>query len=1028
MLKTILNRPVAVLTVFIVLVLVSVVLFLDIPLDMYPDISVPVLSVTMPFPGAGPEEVEEEVIRVVEGELSGLQGLNSLSSTASENYGVIVMEFAYGTDLDETLAEVRSRMDRVRPKMPAKVQEPVLQEYDAASLPIMTLTLGGDRSEKDLMRLARDKVVPSLESLAGVAAISVEGLRESVVQVEIEQSALEAYRLSLTSVAGILSAQNFQLGAGSFSESDKDILIRTSGRYESLEEIADTVIVSIPDASGQGLTPVKLRDMGRVSWGYADAEKLVRIDGEPGISMGVRKSSGANSVDVADSVKAALGQLNRELPAGVELSLLTDSTGEVRNNLFQLGSAAVLGIVFAIVVLLVFLRQLRSTIITGLSIPITLVVTVAGLSVSGRSLNLVTLVGLATGVGMVVDSSIVIIENIFRLRLKGAPLKVASFRGAVEMLQPIVASTLTTVAVFLPLIIFKNDLGLLGTLFGELAFVLILALSASLVVAVVLVPVLASRFLPVYTREERPLKSRFLRGLDQSVERGLERMEKGFGRFLGWCIRRKAVVVVVYLAVLAASLFLVRRLDVAMLPEIPQYSVVLKAEFPTGTAMTETAAVLEEIQGRLISDHLATDLSTEKVVLVAGKGEGSLEISLPDTVRKSAQAERIKEYLRAYFDDYPGIAFSFAGGIETEVLASPGVDVTLTGSDWEELLTSAEEVAQIVADIPGIAEVVNSSRKGLPQAEIVFDRRALYAQGLNAATVAAEVRALTAGITATTYIEDDETFDVVIRLDEEDRQDITDLGRMFTTNPVGERVSIAQVAEVVRTSGPASILRENQVRSIHVRGTLSGGASASQVTAAVRKALSGHWVAGPGVQWRVGGEMDDFRDIGGTMLLVMILAVLLVVAVMVAQFESVRDPFIIFLAMPLMVVGVAGLLALEKITLSLVAFMGIIMLAGIVVNNGIVLVDHARLIRKRGMGVVEAAVESGRNRLKPVLMTTLTTVLAMIPLAFFPGDGGRLMQPMALAVVGGLTASTAGTLVLVPVLYAMVHRKEETAE
>ena len=1020
MLKTILNRPVAVVTVFIVIVAASVLMTLGIPLDLYPEIDMPIMAVTISYSGAAPEEVEEEVVRVVEGELSGLDGLDTMESTSSENFGLIVLTMNYGTDLDETMAEVRTRLDRVAPSLPVDAEDPVLQKFDPSSMPILSLVFSGDRGEKELQQIAENDVIPVLEALEGVAGVSLSGIRESIVRADVDQVSLESFGLTLTGISRSLSSQNLQLGAGSFEEDGTDILIRSSGRFEDLEELGRTVIMTVPSADGGPGTNILLSDIADISWGFADADTLVRIDGEPGISLQIQKGSEDNSVAVADGVKAALVAVNAGLPDGVEVSLLTDSTGNVRNNLSQVTSAALLGILFAVIVLMFFLRQWKSTLIAALSIPIALTITLAGLAVTGRTLNLVTLVGLSMGVGLIVDSSIVVIENIFRLRQKGAPMKVAAFRGAGEVMPAITASTLTTIAVFLPLLIYKNDLGFIGTFFGELSFIIIMALISSLVVAVILVPVLSSRFLTIHTREEKPIRSRFLRRIDGSLERGLEKLENGYARFLRGAVRRQGLTISLAVLVLLGSFMLLGGLEVSMMPPVPESSLTMEAEFPTGTAIGETEQVMRDIQ-----DRVGRELeNSDRIVMNAEKGAGSLEITFVEEAHADAEVKVAKGRLRHILEDYPALEFSFTGSDHAAAMRSSGVDVAITGSDWESMQLAAGEIAALMKSVEGIDEVDNGAVRGLPQVEIVFDRQGMYEQGLNAAAVAREVRALTAGTTATTFLEGGESYDVVLRLADGDRSSVSDLERLFVVNSTGDRVSLAQIARIERSSGPTTVTRENRVRTVHVVGTLADGAAPRSVTRDVRNLLDGGSLDIPGVSWHVGGEMDDFAETGSAMLMVFILAALLVVAVMVAQFESFKDPLIIFLAMPMMLIGIFAVFSLTGTTMSMIAFMGIILLVGIVVNNGIVLVDHARLLRRRGMGVVEAAVESGRSRLKPVLMTSLTTILAMTPMAFFPGEGGQMMQPMGLAVVGGLSTAMIGTLVMVPVFYTIAHRRE----
>jgi len=499
-------------------------------------------------------------------------------------------------------------------------------------------------------------------------------------------------------------------------------------------------------------------------------------------------------------------------------------------------------------------------------------------------------------------------------------------------------------------------------------------------------------------------------------------MENSFARFLKVSMKYKALVILSSIALFAGSMLLGRKIEVSMMPFMSETSVYMEAEFPTGTALSETERVMNNFY-----EHIAAEVpGYDRIVMTARKAEGSMEITFRDDVAASTEVIRVKEELRTYLDDYPGVNFSFESKSPgAEMLGSAGVDVKVTGSGWDAIQETADEIDALMKEVGGITEVTNDTERGLPEAEIIFNRRALYEQGLNAATVAAEIRALTAGTTATVYIEEDESYDVVLRLAEMDRSGIADLERLFVTSPSGERVSVAQFAEIRRTSGPTSISREDQLRTVHVVGTLAEGASVKGVTGAVQDYLTENVTPLPGAQWSVGGELDDFRDMASTMILVMLMATLLVVAVMVAQFESFKDPMVIVMAMPMMVIGIVLLFAVTETTVSMISLMGVIMLLGIVVNNGIVLGDHARLMRRRGMGVEEAAVESGRTRLRPVLMTSITTILAMTPLAFFAGEGGEMMQPMGVAVVGGLFTSMIGTLVMVPTIYAIVHRKEK---
>lgn len=1022
MIKTILSRPLAVVTVFSVIIIVSVLLSIDIPLNFYPEVDAPVLYVLVPYPGASPEEVEEEIVRPLEGELSGLEGMEMLKSVSSEGMARILMEFDLNADMDATLGEIRSRLGRITPFLPDDAMEPILNRFDPSSVPVIVLTLKGDRSERELMELAKNRAVPSLEGLKGVAAVELSGGRETIVKISLDQLSLESYNLPASRIAQVLSGQNYQLGSGSFTEERQEILIRTNARYSSLKEIEDTVVLLIPDYRGGTGIPVRLKDLAKVEWGYADREETVLIDNEVGIILNVRKSSGANSIDVAARVEEEMDKISASLPAGTELSVLLNPTVLVVANLASVGGAVGYGILFAVLVLIIFLRQFRTTLIVAISIPISLIMTAAVLAATNHTINIVTIIGLAMGVGLIVDSSIIIIENIYRYRMKGLPLKTSAVRGAGEMMTPIIASTLTTAAVFFPLIIYSNELGFLGRFFSELAFTIITAITSSLLVAAFLVPVLSAHFMTIHTREERPVKSPFLRKIDNAVEEGITALEGSFGRFLTRCLRNKKLTILAIALILGSSLFLSPLLEIKMMPELPETSIRIIADFPVGSSREHSRNVIRDLNNRIQREINGAD----RIIMKSAKAKGSLEITLEDHINKTVEIPLIAERMRSFFPDYPDVNFHFENTMEgSDMLSSSGVDVSVTGANWDAVLRRAEEIERLMRGVKGLEEVRNDSMRGLPQAEIVPNRQALYEQNLSAYMIATEVRILTAGYEATQFSRGGKSYDVVLRLQESDRSTEEDLERLFLVNPRGETVTLSQIAGIRRTTGPVDIIRENQVRTVHVKGKLTGKAKMDRVTREVTRLLEADLEPMEGVEWTVGGELDDFQESGRTMLLVMGIAALLVIAVMVAQFESFIDPIIIALALPMMFLGVLLIFFLTGTPLSMISLMGVIMLLGIVVNNGIVLVDQTKLLRKRGMALDEACVESGRTRLRPVLMTTLTTVLAMIPLAFFPGDGGELMQPMGVAVVGGLTSSTLGTLVLVPTLYALFHRGEE---
>ena len=1025
--RTIVNRPTTVLVLFSILIGLGLYIVPQIPIDLYPEINPPILVVYTTYSGAGPEEVEQTTTRILEGQMGNVSDVKEITSTSSEGLSMIILEFGWDTNLSEAAQEVRDKLEFVKDYLPEDVDSPQIFKFDPSMIPILFLVVRGNRSPEEVRDIADDQILPYLEQIPGVATTGLYGGREKAVRIEISQNRLEAYDLSLTGVAGILAGQNLQIGAGSVEEGSKKYLVRTAGEYKNIEEIANTVISY--KSSGGTTKEVRLRDIATVEEGYKDATSTVFINGNPGVYIIVQKQSGVNSLETADSVIAKLEQINKNLPQDMNVSVMNNTTKMIRGSLQQVTSSAAIGAALAMIILFLFLRSIKSTIIIGLSIPISLLVTIMFMYLAGLTLNLITLAGLTLGVGMIVDTSIVILENIFRYRQKGAKLKPSAILGSQEMFTAIVASTLTTVCVFLPVIMFKKELEMIGVLFQDLAFTIIIALLTSLLVAITLVPVLASQYITIYTRKQRPLRLAILRKTDDAMDRFFTGMDNGYKKLLAVCLDNKLLTVLVIVALFAWSILTFPSIGINFMPDSEEDSISLNLSMPIGTRLGLTEEYMAQM-ARIASEEIESyqDIivanGTEGGFLASDEShKGSMTITLKDFDQRTESNDEIKEKLRKHFDRFPSAEFGFGRQDQGGGSASP-IDIVIKTEDLVKAKAIADRIQELLIDrLPEVTEPEVSLVEGLPEAEIVVDREKAASLGLSISTIGNEIAANVDGKTASRYRVGGDEYDIMVILKEQDRSAIPDLEKIFMINSMGQRIPLSSVARIEKSSGPVDISREDQARVVHVTGGLKPGNPASKVEPLVRQLIKENIVADETVVIDFSGDYAEIQSYIFKFIVIMIIAVALVFGVMASQFESLRDPFIIFFTIPLMAIGIIFLYKITGEALSMYSAVGVVMLAGIVVNNGIVMVDYTNLLRERGFCIRDACIEAGGNRLRPVLMTSLTTILGMLPMAFSSGQGSELVKPFGQTVVGGLTMSTLLTLFLVPVLYAVFNRK-----
>jgi hydrophobic/amphiphilic exporter-1 (mainly G- bacteria), HAE1 family len=1013
-----LHRPVTMFMLCGVVVLLGVVALTRIPVDLMPDVSFPSLTIRVSYPGVGPLEIEESITRPIEQAVGAVAGLEQINATSSEGQSTVSLNFAWGTSLNAAADDVRSRIDRIRNRLPPEADPPVIFKFDATAVPILWLGVEGDFDPVTLREISQNDVAPRLERMAGVASVNVGGGLRRQIRIELSREKTTALELPVDRVVSLLRTENQNIPLGEIDEGDLTYLLRSQGQFSSLDDIRDLVVLT------KGGVPVYLRDIAEVRDGTEDVREMLRINGRPGIRIMVTKQSGENTVAVAQRVTDEIERINREIP-GVRLSVLNDTSRFIRQSIRAVGEAVMFGSILVVTIIFLFLRNLRSTLIICTSIPISIIGTFALLYFGGFTLNTMTFGGLALGVGMIVDASIVVLENTFRHMEMGKSREQAALDGSEEVWTAIVAATLTHIAVFVPLLFLT---GVASILFTQLMVVVIFSLAMSLFVAVTLVPVLCARLL----RLPLPLEQR--RGLGghlfTSSERALERLDNTYRSVLHRALAHRPTVIGASAALVGLAVLLLPRVGFELVPQADEGQVTVSAELPVGTRVERTDAVMLQLEDMI---REAVPEATILVTQVGGWGgpmaggsshRGNITINLTGKRERSRSNEQIAMELRRQLAGLPGVMVSArpsGGNWQLNRILGGGGDARLAleirGHDLGTAQRLADDARALLATTPGIADVRIGREEGRPELAVRVDRPKAALLGLTASSVANTVRTNVAGTQAAYFRDRGYEYPIIVRLREDDRSRIADVDDLLISTPLGHVVPAKNVLMVETQSGPVRIDRKNQERITRVNAEIE--TSLSNAVAAIQSRLPELEVP-QGFSVGFGAEVEEQARAFGQLQILMLLAVLLVYAVMASQYESLRDPFVIMFSIPAASIGVVLMLLASGTTFSLQAYIGVIMLAGIVVNNAILLVDYTNTLRRRDRKPLREAVElAGRTRLRPILMTSLTTVLGLTPMALGFGEGGELQAPLARVVIGGLLASTLVTLVLVPTLYTV---------
>jgi HAE1 family hydrophobic/amphiphilic exporter-1 len=1023
------QRPVMMTMISIIIILLGGISLTRLPVDLLPDISQPTISVRVNYTGVGPLEMESLVTRPLEQQLSAVAGLQQMNSTSQEGNSQIQLNFTWGHDLNEAMDDIRTRIDRVKARLPVDADPPVIQKFDPNSQPIMGLALESTDGALDrvtLREMAEQTLSPRLERVAGVAAVTVNGGLRRQIHIDLSREKITALDLSVDRVAQVLRLENQNIPIGEIYRGDRSFLLRTQGQFENLEQIKDLVVLT-----KTGI-PVYMRDIADVTDSTEDNRSILRINGKPGVRLQVTKQSGTNTVDIARGVRAEIARINREVP-GVKITLLDDSAKFIERSIGAVQEHVMIGSVLVILIIFLFLRNFRSTLIVCTSIPISVVGTFALLYFAGMTLNTMTFGGLALGVGMIVDASIVVLENSFRhMEHHGKDRMTAAIDGSEEVWSAILSSILTHIAVFVPLLFLT---GISSVLFRQLSVVVCFSLAMSLFVGVTLVPVLCSKLLvlPAPADQRKGLSGR----LYTYSEHWLDAMDDAYRRLLHKALSHRPIVVGAAAASVVVAAVIFPTLPTEFATQADEGQVQVQVQLPQGTRVEVTTPVLLQVEQavtRLVpeaTDFIVSANAGGNNGNFGGGGQvnrGQIQMLLKPKDERKRSSEQIAQDLRRQLTGLPGVIIraNAAGGNQNlNRFLSGGnngggrLSLEIRGEDLTDSQALARNLKDLLDTVPGIADARTARDDGRPELDVRIDRVKAALLGVSATAVANTIRTNVAGTQAALFRQNGKEYPIVVRLREDERQAVSDVEDVLVSTPSGGVIQAKNLMRIDNSVGPTEIQRRNQQRINSV--SADPETTLSDAVVAVQKRLPELNATMPkDFSIGFGAEVEAQAEAFNQLRMVLILALILVYAVMASQYESLRDPFIIMFSVPTAAIGVVLALKLTGTAFNMQAYIGIIMLAGIVVSNGILLVDYTNVLRRRdGLPLREAVELAGRTRLRPILMTSIATALGLVPMSLGIGEGSELQVPLARVVIGGLTTSLLITLVLVPTVYTI---------
>lgn len=1011
------KRPIMTSLIFMAVVIFGIFSLQKLPIDLYPDIETNTLMVMTAYPGASAVDVENNVSRPLENTLNTVSDLKHITSRSSENISIITMEFEFGEDIDVLTNDVRDKLEMVKSQLPDEAENPIIFKFSTDMIPIVLLSVQAEQSLPALYKILDDGVANPLARIGGVGTVSISGAPQREVQVYVDPIRMEAYNLSIETISQIIAAENKNIPGGNFDIGTETYAVRVEGEFKDAKQMEQIVVGSYDGKN------VFLKDVARIVDSVEERTQLTYNNGVQGAMIVIQKQTGANSVQISDKVMAVLPDLQKSLPSDVKLDIIVDTSENIRNTIGSLAGTVRDALIFVGIVVFVFLGRWRSTIIILITIPLSLIASFIYLAISGSTLNIISLSSLSIAIGMVVDDAIVVLENVTTHIERGSEPRQAAVHGTNEVAISVIASTLTLLAVFFPLTMVP---GMMGVMFQELGWMVTIIMIISTACALSLTPMLCAQLLKL-----NPKHSKVFDVLYGPILKGLDALDTGYAKLLNWAVRHRKTVVVSAFTFFVLSMLLVKYVGTEYFPTTDDGRIGVTMEMPIGTRTELSRDLALKVQkewqkkypemqicnftvGQADTDNIFASMSDNGSHIV------SFNIRLSDPGDRERGVVEICEMMRKDLVAVPEVKkfqVNVGGGRGQGMGGQSTLDVEVYGYDFSATDDVANDLKERLGKVKGTADISISRGDYQPEYQIDFDREKLALNGLNLATAASYVRNRINGAITSKYREDGEEYDIRVVYAPEYRQSVDAIENILVYNNQGKGIRIRDLGTVVERFAPPTIERKDRERINTVQAVISGE-SMDKVVAGVQEQISQMDIP-QGVTVKLAGSYEDQQESFGDLMTLMILIIILVFIVMAAQFESLTYPFIIMFALPFSFSGVFMALFITGTTMNVISMIGMIMLVGIVVKNGIVLVDYINLNRERGGAIIHSVVDGGKSRLRPVLMTTLTTILGMVPMAIGSGQGAETWQPMGISVIGGLTVSTLLTLILVPVLYCM---------
>ena len=1016
------NNPVTTALVFIAMAIFGIFSLINISLDRFPKFDANVVMVMSSYPGASAEDIETNLTKVLENSLNGVSDLKDLSSTSKENISLITLEFIEGVDIDVATNDVRDKLDMVNSVLPDGASLPVIFKFSADDMPIMIMAATADESLQALEKILDDKVATPLARVSGVGTVSIAGAPQREIQVYCDPNKLEAYGLTVAGISSIIAAENRNVPSGSIDIGSNAYALRVEKEFTAAEQMLDIVV-----GHSNGKT-IYLRDVARVIDGVEERYQEAYVNGTQGAQIVIQKQADANTVNVIKGIKKEMEKITKTLPSDIQIRTVVDSSDNILNTLNSLKETIIVTFLIVMLVVYLFLGRWRATFIIVLAIPISLLASLMYLWATGNTLNIVSMSALSIAIGMVVDDAIVVLENISTHLERGAKPKEAAVHATQEVGISVIASTLTMLAVFLPLTMIK---GMAGLMFKQLGWITSIIMIVSTIGALTLIPMLCAQFLRF-----KPKTGKIHDLIFGNFNKFIDLISRGYGRLINWCVGHRTIVVMVSLVVFVGTVGLLGpRIKTEFMPKSDDGRITLQLELPAGTGQSVTRSIAHELHGKfaaavpeIINCSYSLGQADSDNSFAAMQNNGTHVVSYNINVGSMEDRERstaeIADVIRGILADYPEfkkIRVTEGGG---GMGGASTVDIEIYGYDFETTDRVAKDVQAKMIAAGDFSQVLLSRDEYTPEYQVDFDREKLAVNGLNSTTAASYLSAAMNGSTQSFYREDGDEYDIRVRYAPEFRTSIEDIENIIIYNNMGRGVKIKDLGTVIETLTPPSIQRKNRERLITVSGVVANGVALSDAVAATDAILADTEIPSE-LAVEIGGSYEDQQDMFGDLIMLLAMIIILVYIVMASQFESFMSPFVIMFSIPFAFVGVLLGLWVTGTPLGTMGMIGILILMGIVVKNGIVLIDYTILMRERGKGVAEASVIAAKSRLRPILMTTLTTVLGMVPMAIGQGEGSEMWRSLGMVVAWGLSISTLVTLVIIPTVYASMASWQE---